>query len=457
MAAKIVNGYTGRNHVTGAMDGAVYAGIFGEGGGVFDYEGKLAATVKDENHIELDNGVWILNGRVGVIEIGEKETVNIEGEQTGYKRHDLIVARYERNTVTQVESFRIAVIKGERTTGEPVDPEFNSASILALSPIADLPLYRVVISGSDVQTVPLFERITPLGEVRQWIDNEILRGQAAIRDSIERAVSAADTYGNKMRDYTGILAVRADEILKEIKGIKNIGSYDWINVVPYGELRYFCGWFSYRNKTAKTLGTAIDGNYCGTSSSGDIKMAMNAVQFLRSNGVEPQITLGRPRDTPEINIEHRINYPDDSSLFINGSIPRYIATTNLTNQYNGRYRSNTIVFPDDIYTGIELPSDVFGNSDFIELCELTINVNSFVKAVSNRYYYFGYASSLKTKAILYRNGTMKIKDCAFNSSISKGLSGNDFSYRAGEFEEYFWVSKISISSSAPSNTFIFES
>lgn len=159
---KIVNGYSGSEHVTAAMDGALYAGVFGSGNYVVDVGKRLEAVMSDANHVQVSDGDLIMGGRHGIIAQGKTDTLTVDSGQTGWKRNDLVTARYTLNTQTSIETINLVVLKGAKTQGTPADPTYNKRSILEGATTADFPLYRIALDGINPKLEKLFTVAKPL-------------------------------------------------------------------------------------------------------------------------------------------------------------------------------------------------------------------------------------------------------------------------------------------------------
>lgn len=155
----LVTGYQGQEHVTAADHGSLYAAIFGSGSYVLDRGNKLAATAITSNQIRIADGDIILQGRHIRLNEGKTIDLTIENGSQGYKRNDLIVARYTRNASTGIEEASLVVIKGTAASSDPVDPEYTDGDLLAdNAETVDFPLYRIPLDGITVGTpVQLFD------------------------------------------------------------------------------------------------------------------------------------------------------------------------------------------------------------------------------------------------------------------------------------------------------------
>lgn len=148
---KIITGNTGTKHVTSEDDGTLYASIVGKDDYILDINDNFSHEIIDTNTIRINSGDALLNGRQVRIPKGSYDLVSIDNGQTGYKRIDLIVIRYESNKV--IEKANLVVIKGASTTGNPITPEYNKESILDGALIHDVPLYKVHLNGINLEKV----------------------------------------------------------------------------------------------------------------------------------------------------------------------------------------------------------------------------------------------------------------------------------------------------------------
>ena len=157
----LVTGYAGEAHVTAEDMGSLFAAIIGSGQYVLNRGNMFAASVVSNNQIRIMDGDILMQGRHVRLNSGTYLDLAIDNGSQGYKRNDLIVARYTKNSASGIEECNLVVIKGTETTGEASDPEFTSGDILTGNDVQnDFPLYRVPLDGLNVQElVPLFETI----------------------------------------------------------------------------------------------------------------------------------------------------------------------------------------------------------------------------------------------------------------------------------------------------------
>ncbi|MDD3185905.1 MAG: hypothetical protein PHT76_11470, partial [Anaerostipes sp.] len=160
MSINIITGYTGNQHITSADDGAMNAGIIGGENYVMETLEQFACEQLSANKIKIKSGDLVVNGRHARIRYGDYVEAVIENGSQTMKRNDLIVARYEKNTSTGVESFTISTIKGTPSTS-PTDPLYITGNILTGDTVVEFPLYRVVLDGINIESVTKLFNVIP--------------------------------------------------------------------------------------------------------------------------------------------------------------------------------------------------------------------------------------------------------------------------------------------------------
>lgn len=176
---EIVTGSTGEVHVT-PIDDAVRNSNSGysEDRVVFDFFENFNAIGITANEVRVYSGYGMNQGRIFKIDREEYDTVTIRNGSVGYKRADLIVARYTMNSQTGFEDISLAVIEGQSGT-DYVDPVWTTGNINEGDTLDDFPLYRVKLNGivMDGNPEPLFTPLPDggrLGELEQKVDTDMI-------------------------------------------------------------------------------------------------------------------------------------------------------------------------------------------------------------------------------------------------------------------------------------------
>lgn len=160
----LVTGYKGEPHITSANQGLFNANTIGSGDYVFNSGKKFESSIVDNNHVRIHDGSLMMNGRHITLDAGTYIDAVIENGTSGYKRHDIVVVRYEKAAATGIESAKLVVIKGTPSTGTPTDPTIPyTDSILDSAAQHDMVLYRVILDGFTITKVePLFQLLAPM-------------------------------------------------------------------------------------------------------------------------------------------------------------------------------------------------------------------------------------------------------------------------------------------------------
>ena len=149
----IITGYTGTKHVTAENDRDINIGIFGSGSYVLSTGAGLKAEISSNNEIKIRDGVIMHQGCAAAIKKNTYDSLTIVNGSQGMKRIDLIVARYEKQRDTNVESLTLKVLQGKAVESSPTAPAHTTGDIQVGDAIADMPLYEVVIDGLNITEV----------------------------------------------------------------------------------------------------------------------------------------------------------------------------------------------------------------------------------------------------------------------------------------------------------------
>ncbi|MDR3304508.1 MAG: hypothetical protein LBS85_00540, partial [Clostridiales Family XIII bacterium] len=154
----IITGKTGVPHVSSQQDADANAALYGDGDYVLDTGSRFKYTVVSNNLITLLDGLVMMQGRKGITDYGQTESIIIENGTQGQTRNDLIVARYMKDGTTQLEDMRVLLIKGVNGAGDPKISD--AANIREGANIHDMALYRVRLDGIAIAGVDtLFRRL----------------------------------------------------------------------------------------------------------------------------------------------------------------------------------------------------------------------------------------------------------------------------------------------------------
>lgn len=150
----------GRPHITSDRIRNFNAAIFGAGKYVVDTGSKFSYEIISNNQIKINDGQLISQGTHACIDLNNYEELQIDTGLQGLKRNDLIVARYTRNKITDVESMQMVVIKGT-SSEDAEDPPYITGDVLSGASEDDMPLYRVRLDGLNIESVECMFTVMP--------------------------------------------------------------------------------------------------------------------------------------------------------------------------------------------------------------------------------------------------------------------------------------------------------
>lgn len=147
----LVTGFAGYEHVTSADQGLFNSYIFGDLEVVMERGNMFEASIISNNIIRVKDGDLLMQGRFARLNDDSYVDLTIDNGTQGYFRNDLIVARYQKDIVTAVETVDLVVIKGEDAESDPADPAHVKGDIKFGKDFQnDIPLWRVSLDGLNV-------------------------------------------------------------------------------------------------------------------------------------------------------------------------------------------------------------------------------------------------------------------------------------------------------------------
>ncbi|MGE8650648.1 hypothetical protein ACOI8O_02365 [Bifidobacterium adolescentis] len=165
MTMNLITGKAGAPHITSSDQGAIQAGLVGNGNYLLQGgDGKFpAVTMQSANKALVPVLNLVIEGRYA--RVTAAETVTIESGVTGRNRNDLICVKYTRDS-NNIETIALAVLKGTATSGTAADPTVPSGSILNNSGTVWIPIARIPISGITAGTpVMLVKQLPPMSQL----------------------------------------------------------------------------------------------------------------------------------------------------------------------------------------------------------------------------------------------------------------------------------------------------
>lgn len=195
----LVTGYAGREHITSADQGSFNASIMGNGQFVLERGKQFETSIIANNQVRVFDGDILMQGRHIRMEQNTYADVYFENGTQGYKRIDLVVARYTKDAVSGVEEAAIEVIKGVPSTGTAQVPTYTSGKILEENAVLnEMPLYEVSFDGINIQGVKkLFDTVNTWQTDRKKAIDEYKKKQQEVDDLMEEFT---EEYNQKLQE-----------------------------------------------------------------------------------------------------------------------------------------------------------------------------------------------------------------------------------------------------------------
>lgn len=183
-------------HIYAEDDASIYLSMFG-GDGVSTNGQSCKATVLSNNKVRIADGIICVGGHFARIPYGDYIDCEIENGQSGKKRNDIIVARFETTGTGGIDTYTCEVKKG--TAGSTAtDPEIVQEDLYKAGKVRELPLYRVKIEGLSITAV---EQLFTLRKTNEELEKELESLNSKIVITQNGITWVVKKYGNYFEAY----------------------------------------------------------------------------------------------------------------------------------------------------------------------------------------------------------------------------------------------------------------
>ena len=159
---ELITGLGSATHITALQDAFWHRGIWSSNC-ILKVGNNLNPSIISNNEIQIQSGIGSVQGRFFIVEPNTYDSVTINNGTVGENRIDLIVAQYQKNEETQVESMTWEVIQGTPSADTPVAPSYTQGNIDNGDVLVQFPVFQVNIEGINIvgvdnllDTVPAF-------------------------------------------------------------------------------------------------------------------------------------------------------------------------------------------------------------------------------------------------------------------------------------------------------------
>lgn len=182
---ELITGYQLEDHVNSLQDAMWHRGIWKDDC-IISVGENLKAEIISNNEIRVRSGILNMQGKFCSIDMNTYDSLTINNGTAGENRIDLIVARYEKNSETQVENVSLKVIQGTPSLDTPSVPSYTEGNIDNGDLIAELPLFKVNIEGINITKVECVIEVQPPVNLarKQLFQGSILNGTITLSDKI---------------------------------------------------------------------------------------------------------------------------------------------------------------------------------------------------------------------------------------------------------------------------------
>lgn len=236
-------------HVYAEDDAAVYLSMFG-GDGVSTNGQSCKATVLSNNKVRIADGVICVGGHFARIPYGDYIDCEIENGQSGKKRNDIIVARFETTGTGGIDTYTCEVKKGTAGT-TAADPEIVQEDLYKAGKVRELPLYRVKIEGLSITAV---EQLFTLRKTNEELEKEL-------------ASLNSNKIGNK-DNLISMLVANAKNVEDCLTQTTESGVYHWYSAKNQPSTGGYMIVFKYNSNTSMRLALTDSGAYYSTYRAG---------------------------------------------------------------------------------------------------------------------------------------------------------------------------------------------
>ncbi len=168
----LVTGKRGEAHVTAVDQRNMNAATLGNAEFVFENNEQFKLEVQSNNKVRIKSGDGFMQGAHFRINESEYADLDVENGVAGYKRNDLVVARYSKDSISGKEKVDVVVLKGTPTDGTPSDPQVTTGDVMnGEALVNEMPLWRLPINGLTIGTpVKLFTVRQDMNVIREDVE-----------------------------------------------------------------------------------------------------------------------------------------------------------------------------------------------------------------------------------------------------------------------------------------------
>lgn len=179
IATTLMDGYVDGPHITEVQTGIANQGLYGPDDYVLDEGKKAEAQILTNNSVRVFDATFVIQGRRDVMAANAYADVTIANGEQGMYRNDIIVRKYEKDEMTEIENTSFDVIKGTPSSGVATDPEIPTGDIRTGATMHNMALYRVKLEGLNIVALePMFKVLYNMADIKKELES--LNGKSII-------------------------------------------------------------------------------------------------------------------------------------------------------------------------------------------------------------------------------------------------------------------------------------
>lgn len=172
IATTFMDGYADGPHITEAQTGIANQGLYGPDDYVLDEGKKAEAQILTNNSVRVFDATFVIQGRRDVMAANAYADVTIANGEQGMYRNDIIVRKYEKDEMTEIENTSFDVIKGTPSSGVATDPEIPTGDIRTGATMHNMALYRVKLEGLNIVALePMFKVLYNMADIKKELES----------------------------------------------------------------------------------------------------------------------------------------------------------------------------------------------------------------------------------------------------------------------------------------------
>ena len=172
IATTLMDGYADGPHITEVQTGIANQGLYGPDDYVLDEGKKAEAQILTNNSVRVFDATFVIQGRRDVMAANAYADVTIANGEQGMYRNDIIVRKYEKDEMTEIENTSFDVIKGTPSSGAATDPEIPTGDIRTGAMMHNMALYRVKLEGLNIVALePMFKVLYNMADIKKELES----------------------------------------------------------------------------------------------------------------------------------------------------------------------------------------------------------------------------------------------------------------------------------------------